>query len=71
MNNTLRVTLIQSDLVWENKGANLQNFKHKIDSISNTDLVILPEMFTTGFSMEVETLSENWGNLTNSNLDAQ
>ncbi len=49
----LKVTIIQSDLVWENVEANLNNFSEKINSIKEeTDLIILPEMFTTGFSMK-------------------
>lgn len=47
----LRVTLIQSKLHWENIPANLELFSEKISSVSNTDLIVLPETFTTGFSM--------------------
>ncbi len=54
----LTVTIIQSDLVWENVEANLRNFSKKINSISEqTDLIILPEMFATGFSMQPEKFS--------------
>ncbi len=56
---TLTITLIQSDLQWEDKTANLQHFEEKILSIrEETELVILPEMFSTGFSMDPETLAE-------------
>lgn len=55
----LTVTIIQSDLFWEDKDANLKSFKEKILSITqHTELIILPEMFTTGFSMSPETLAE-------------
>lgn len=55
----LSITIIQSHLQWENPIANRLNFSEKIDSISeDTDLVILPEMFTTGFSMQATTLAE-------------
>ena len=55
----LSITIIQSNLHWENPIANRLNFSEKIDSISvDTDLVILPEMFTTGFSMQATTLAE-------------
>ena len=47
----LRVTLIQSNLHWENIPANLEMFSKKIATISETDLIVLPETFTTGFSM--------------------
>lgn len=56
----LTVTLIQTDLIWEDIKANLAAFNQKIDAISeNTDLIILPEMFTTGFSMRAKDLSED------------
>jgi omega-amidase len=55
----LSITIIQSHLQWENPIANRLNFSEKIQGISeNTDLVILPEMFTTGFSMQATTLAE-------------
>lgn len=54
----LKVTLIQSDIVWENRDANLENFYGLINKVESTDLIILPEMFTTGFSVQPEKLSE-------------
>ena len=55
----LSITIIQSNLEWENPIVNRLNFSKKIKGISGkTDLVILPEMFTTGFSMQAETLAE-------------
>ncbi|MCF6184404.1 MAG: amidohydrolase [Bacteroidales bacterium] len=51
----LKVTIIQSDLVWENIEANLHNFENKINSITEeTNLIVLSEMFATGFSMNPE-----------------
>ena len=56
---TLRVTLVQTNLVWEDKRANLKNIEEKIDSIQEaTNIVVLPEMFSTGFSMQPEKLAE-------------
>ena len=56
---TLTVTTIQSDLQWEDKTANLRRLEEKIDGIAaHTELVILPEMFSTGFSMRPELLAE-------------
>jgi omega-amidase len=56
---SLLVTLIQSNLHWENRDANLNMFEEKINSIEGrTELVILPEMFNTGFSMNVNQLAE-------------
>jgi omega-amidase len=55
----LKVTIIQSDLVWEDIESNLNNFSEKLDQIANdTDLIILPEMFTTAFTMNAEKLAE-------------
>ena len=56
----LTVTLVQSELFWEDIAANQEMFDKKIQSISQkTDLIILPEMFTTGFSMHPEALAED------------
>ena len=60
MTENLKTTFIQSDLHWEDAEANRAKFKEKIKNIEgNTDLIILPEMFTTGFSMHAEKLAEN------------
>ena len=56
---TLHFTLIQTELHWEDRTANLQMLEHKINSITEkTEIVILPEMFSTGFSMEAAKLAE-------------
>jgi omega-amidase len=56
---TLTVTTIQADLQWEDKCANLRRLEEKIDGIDlHTELVVLPEMFSTGFSMRPEALAE-------------
>ena len=55
----LRVALVQTDLHWQDKTANLAQLEEKIWSLSTTcDLIVLPEMFPTGFSMESAALSE-------------
>ncbi|CAM1343082.1 amidohydrolase [Tenacibaculum aestuarii] len=57
--NTLKVALIQSDLVWENPTENRKQFEEKINSLSSEiDLVVLPEMFTTGFTMNASAVAE-------------
>lgn len=57
--NDLRIGFIQTGLYWEDPEANRQMFARKMDQLSRqTDLVILPEMFTTGFSMQPERLAE-------------
>ncbi|MEM7102050.1 MAG: amidohydrolase [Bacteroidota bacterium] len=56
----LRVTTVQADLVWEDKVANLKRFDEKLEGLAgNTDLIILPEMFTTGFTMRTHSLAES------------
>src|SRR6218665_2625726 len=56
---TLTITLIQTKLYWENKEANLRMLEEKISSIpQKTEIVVLPEMFSTGFSMKPELMAE-------------
>ena len=58
----LKVTLIQSKLHWHQPQANLAMFEEKIWSLEeDTDLIVLPEMFTTGFSMEAPAHAEAMG----------
>jgi predicted amidohydrolase len=57
---SLTITIIQPNLHWENKVANLEMLEQKINSIQEkTEVVILPEMFSTGFSMKPEIFAEN------------
>jgi len=56
---SLTITLIQTDLVWENIVANLTRLEEKINAISvRTELIVLPEMYSTGFTMNPEKLAE-------------
>lgn len=56
----LKITLIQSDLHWEDIEANLAMFEEKVWQIgSTTDVIVLPEMFTTGFTMAAPKLAEH------------
>ena len=56
---TLTITTIQSNLHWEDKEANLRMFEEKIRNLQQkTEIVVLPEMFSTGFSMQAEKLAE-------------
>ncbi|MCF8346068.1 MAG: amidohydrolase [Bacteroidales bacterium] len=62
MKNTLTIAIIQPQLQWEQIDANLKFFERKICSISSSaDLVILPETFTTGFTMQVEQYADTRG----------
>jgi omega-amidase len=59
MKDQLKIALIQSNLVWENPKQNRKNFKEKIKDITKpVDLIILPEMFTTGFTMNALECAE-------------
>lgn len=61
-NMSLTITLVQSTLHWESIDANLRMFDKKLTNLEDTDVIILPEMFTTGFSMQVEGLAETMEN---------
>ncbi|WP_299487367.1 amidohydrolase [uncultured Allomuricauda sp.] len=62
MNQKLNLALIQSPLIWENPGANRTMFSEKIEAISReVDLIVLPEMFTTGFTMNPGHIDVNEG----------
>jgi len=55
----LKVALIQTRLYWENKAANLSHLESHLEKVpSGTELIILPEMFNTGFSMNPKMFSE-------------
>jgi len=55
----LTLALIQTDLYWEEKGANLAMFEEKIWQLPEAvDVILLPEMFNTGFSMNAKQLAE-------------
>jgi len=61
----LKITTFQAYLFWENIDKNLQNLALRLSSIrEKTDLIVLPEMFSTGFSMNVSTLAEEMGGKT-------
>lgn len=59
MSINLNITLIQTDTVWKNIDQNLNNLSKKLIDISkDVDLIILPELFSTGFTMKGENLAE-------------
>lgn len=58
----LSITTIQTHLFWEDVDANLAHFDEKISAITfQTDIIVLPEMFTTGFTVKPEQLAEPHG----------
>jgi len=59
MQDTLKIALIQSNLVWENPELNLKNFRTRLDSIDkDVNIVVLPEMFSSGFTMNPSNIAE-------------
>lgn len=54
----MKISLIQTSLIWEDPQANRANFEKLINGIGATDLILLPEMFATGFTMKPETVAE-------------
>lgn len=57
--NEIKISLVQSDLVWETPIENLKKFEKKISDLKGkTDIVLIPEMFTTGFSMNPQPIAE-------------
>ncbi len=61
----LSITLIQSNLFWEDKRGNLNQFANRISGITEpTDIIVLPEMFSTGFTMNAEKLCEPMNGIT-------
>ena len=56
----MKISIIQPDSVWEDKSRNFRNLELLISPLYNkTDIVVLPEMFNTGFSMNPKHLSES------------
>ena len=59
MQETLTAVAIQANLVWENSQKNLASFEKTINELSSeVDLVVLPEMFSTGFTMQPKMVAE-------------
>ena len=55
----MKIALIQSNLIWENPDENRKYFEQKINSITKEiDLIVLPEMFTSGFTMNPKLIVE-------------
>lgn len=54
----LQLALIQTSLVWQDAGANREHFARLLEQARDADLIVLPEMFSTGFSMDSAALAE-------------
>lgn len=55
----MKITLIQTVLAWESPAENREHFTQLINTIDETDLIVLPEMFSTGFTMNPEAAAES------------
>ena len=55
----IKIASIQTNIIWENPKANKLEYDKLFQSLEPVDLIILPEMFTTGFSMKTENIAEN------------
>ena len=58
----LSITLVQTEQFWEDKAKNLAHFEQLLEGIEATDLILFPEMFHTGFSMNAAELAETRDN---------
>jgi predicted amidohydrolase len=60
LSNSLRITMVQSNLHWEDRDKNFEMFDKLLNGLKGkTDIVVLPEMFTSGFSMNTKKLAEH------------
>lgn len=65
MQETLRVAAIQANLIWEESQLNRNNFEASMNDLpSEVDLIVLPEMFSTGFTMKPEKVAETMDGVT-------
>lgn len=54
----LKIALVQADQQWEDKKGNYATYERLLEGVSEADLIVLPEMFSTGFSMNAAALAE-------------
>jgi predicted amidohydrolase len=60
----MKISVIQPDIIWEDKFRNFEKIELMLSVLKETDIVVLPEMFNTGFSMNPEQLNEPPGSVT-------
>ena len=59
MRHPLKISIVQTDIAWENKQENLRMLREKLHALrGTTEIVVLPEMFSTGFTMKSRELAE-------------
>lgn len=54
----LKITLVQTNIIWESIDSNLKKYEAVLDETEKTDVIVFPEMFTTGFSMRPNIFKE-------------
>tara|TARA_B100001094_G_scaffold331977_1_gene402215 strand:- start:1011 stop:1787 length:777 start_codon:yes stop_codon:yes gene_type:complete len=59
VNNNLNITLVQSNIFWKGKEKNFSHLNDLLEKIQKTDIILLPEMFNTGFCPADTSLSES------------
>jgi predicted amidohydrolase len=59
LQSTIKIGLVQIDIIWENAAENIKRLDNLIDSVEVCDLLILPETFTTGFSINAAKVSND------------
>ena len=61
----MNVALIQTDIIWENPSENRKNLEEKIKALNESiDLIVFPEMFTSGFTMHPNLVAETMNGVT-------
>ena len=64
MKSELKISLLQAKIIWQDKKKNLSHFEKLIQPISETDIILLPEMFNTAFCPKAVHLAENMNGIT-------
>jgi predicted amidohydrolase len=59
-----KVTVVQTDIVWENPEANILKYNNLFSEIGQTDLILLPETFNTGFTVKTVSMAESMDGIT-------
>ena len=58
MPNKLKITLLQTDPIWHRPTENIRKIEQQLSETEKTDLILLPEMFSTGFTMQPAAVAE-------------
>lgn len=61
----IKIAVLQPDILWKDIPANLANYSRMLDSLpAGSDLILLPEMFSTGFTLDPEPVAEEMDGMT-------